>query len=96
MRNAGLTVSAVFTFDQRGRVVRFDAARYLGGGADAKLTPWFATCADWRVFEGIEVPSRGEVGWELAGAPFIYFRWEVTDVQFDRSDPYGSRTGARP
>jgi hypothetical protein len=88
LRDGGSTVSGVFTVDERGRVVRFDAARYQGSGPDAKLTPWFATCSAWRTFEGVAVPSQGDVGWDLAGDPFIYFRWEVVDLQADRTDLY--------
>jgi hypothetical protein len=91
LRDGGVTVSAVFTFDERGRVVRFDAARYLGAGSDAKLAPWFATCSAWRTFEGVEVPSEGEVGWTLAAGPFVYFRWEVVEVQVDRPDLFRRR-----
>jgi hypothetical protein len=88
---AGRVVSATFTFDARGRVVRFDASRYLGGGADAKLTPWFATCSAWQPFQGIEVPSQGEVGWQLAEGSFIYYRWEVLDVRFNGRDLHPSK-----
>lgn len=95
LRDGGLAASAVFTFDERGRMVRLDANRYLGGGSEGKLTPWFATCSSWRKFEGVVVPDRGEVGWTLANGPFIYFRWQVLDLQFDRNDLYGSRSHAK-
>jgi len=95
LRYAGSTVSAVFTFDERGRVVRFGADRYLGGGNEAQLTPWFASCSEWRSFEGIEVPSRGEVGWMLPGGPFIYYRWEILDVQVNRTDLYPGKDAPR-
>jgi hypothetical protein len=88
LRDGGMTVSAVFTFDERGRVVRFDATRYMGAGPDAELTPWFATISAWRTFEGVEVPTEGEVAWDLAAGPFTYFRWEIVDLQFDRKDLY--------
>jgi hypothetical protein len=84
MRDAGRAVSAVFTFDQHGRAVRFDAERPLGGGQDARLTPWFGASSEWRAFDGIEVPVRGEVGWQLAAGPFIYYRWQILDVEFNR------------
>ena len=84
MRDAGRTVRAVFTFDEHGRAVRFDAERPLGGGQDAKLTPWFGASSEWRTFQGIEVPVRGEVGWRLPAGPFVYYRWEILDVEFNR------------
>jgi hypothetical protein len=86
MRYAGRTATAVLTFDGAGRVVRFDASRYLGGGPAAALTPWFASCSGWRRFDGIEIPTRGEVGWELPSGTFTYFRWEITDAQLNRGD----------
>lgn len=89
MRDAGRTAPAVFTFDGQGRAVRFDAERPLGGGQDAKLTPWFGASSEWRTFEGIEVPARGEVGWQLPAGPFIYYRWEITEVELNRG-PGGS------
>jgi hypothetical protein len=95
LRDAGLSVSAVFTFDGHGRVVRFDAERYMGAGADAQLVPWFATCSSWRRFEGVEVPSAGEVGWDLPSGPFIYFRWEISDLEFNQRDPFPRHSDPR-
>jgi hypothetical protein len=82
------SVSAVFSFDERGRVLGLRAERYLGGGAEAKLTPWVVSCSEWRTFEGIQVPSRGDVGWILSSGTFSYYRWEITDLQFNRLGPY--------
>ena len=95
MRDAGLTATAFFTFDEEGRVRHFGAMRYLGAGKDAKLTPWVASCSEWRDFEGIRVPTRGEVGWELSAGTFIYYRWQILDVQYNRPDLYPSRPAPR-
>jgi hypothetical protein len=83
------TVSAVFQFDEQGRMVGLDAERYFGGGPGAKLTPWSVVCTDWRRFQGILVPTRGEVRWILPAGTFGYYRWEVVDVEFDRPELYG-------
>ncbi len=91
IRYAGRAATAVFSFDARGRAVRFDAERPLGGGNDARLTPWFGVSSAWRTFEGIEVPARGEVGWQLPSGSFIYYRWEILDVVFNVTAP--SRDG---
>jgi len=96
MRDAGRTAWAVFTFDGRGRAVRVDAERPRGGGKDASLTPWFGATSEWRRFEGIEVPTRGEVGWRLPSGTFIYDRWEILDVELNRPAPLHKGTGARP
>jgi hypothetical protein len=84
MRHGEQAVAAVFTFDSRGRVVRVDANRYLGGGKDARLTRWSATCSDWRRFDGVEVPSAGEVSWNPPEGGFSYFRWEIVELRRDQ------------
>ena len=94
MRHGGLVASAVFTFNEKGRVLRMDAERYLGGGADAKLTPWLVTCSEWRVFDGIEVPNRGNVGWSLPSGEFTYYRWEILDVEFNQKKLFGEAVSA--
>jgi len=84
--------SAVFHFDDAGRVLGLDAERYLGGGAAAELTPWSVTCSEWGRFQGIQVPVRGEVRWILPSGPFSYYRWEVLNLEFDGSDPLDTAT----
>ena len=96
LRDAGRSATAVFTFDARGRAVRLDAERPLGGGRDAKVTPWFGVSSEWRTFDGIEVPTRGEVGWQLPGGPFIYYRWNIVGLEFNRAELFSERTTARP
>ena len=95
IRYAGRAAPAVFTFDRRGRAVRFDAERPLGGGKNAKLMPWFGASSEWRTFEGIEVPTRGEVGWQLPADTFIYYRWEILDVELNRAELFSERSGSR-
>ena len=95
MRYGGLAAPAVFTFDDRGRALRFDAERPLGGGDQAKVRPWFGVNSEWRGFEGIEVPTRGEVGWQLPAGTFVYYRWEILGVELNRAEPFSKRAGSR-
>ncbi len=94
MRDNDLVVSATFTFSAQGRVLGMHAMRYLGAGPAAELTPWVATCSAWQTFQGVEVPSRGQVGWQLASGEFDYYRWEILDLDFNQSEPRRAR--ARP
>lgn len=91
MHHAGLTAQAIFRFDDLGRMVALSADRYLGGGPEAKLTPWLVACSDWALFEGIEVPVQGDVRWKLPGGEFSYYRWEVVDINYNRPELYPSR-----
>ncbi len=40
--------------------------------------PWFGTCSEFREWEGFNVASRVEAGWDLPDGPFVYFRSEIT------------------
>lgn len=88
LRHAGLIASAVFQFDEAGRVRGLSAERYLGGGSRAQLTPWSVSCSEWRRFEGIEVPTRGEVSWSLPSGRFVYYQWEILEVEYNRESLY--------
>lgn len=92
IRYGGLAASALFTFGADGRVLALHAERYLGGGPDAKLTPWAVSCSEWRSFDGVQVPSRGDAGWLLPSGHFSYYRWEVTDVEYNRPALYPRNT----
>lgn len=83
MRQGAASVSATFEFNPSGQFVRLSAHRYLGGEADAALTPWTVTAHAWARWQGIEVPSRGEVTWELPAGPFTYYRWQIEALAFD-------------
>lgn len=83
MRDHDLEVSAVFEFDAEGRVTGMLAQRYQGGGADARLRPWRATCTAWGRFDGVEVPVAGAVSWVEDEGDFTYYRWELTALASD-------------
>jgi hypothetical protein len=80
MSHRGVTASGRLTIDDAGRVVRFDARRYLGTGVDARLEDWTVPMTAWARFDGVEVPVRGSVTWELASGPFEYYRWELISL----------------
>jgi hypothetical protein len=85
----------VFSFDEAGRVIGMKAQRYLGGGAQARLSPWSVTCSAWRSFGGVEVPIEGDVRWSLPEGEFSYYRWTILDVEQDQPELY-SRAAATP
>ena len=74
--------------DEQGRALAIRAERYLGGGADAKLTPWTVPCSEWRVIHGVQVPTRGGVVWKLPSGDFDYYRWEILDIEYNRAELY--------
>lgn len=78
------SVSAVFTFDASGRVLKVAAERYQGAGPDATLKRWEVPCQAWRrMADDILVPVEGRVVWKEANGDFETFRWEITRIETD-------------
>jgi hypothetical protein len=89
MSHGGVTASALFSFDERGRFVRLTARRYMGSGKEARLEEWVVPVTAWRVVNGVEMPVAGDAFWKLAGGDFNYYRWQIVDVEYNRPAPYG-------
>jgi hypothetical protein len=83
MNYEGVSASGVFTFDESGRMLSFSAQRYLGAGEEAKLENWHIPAREWKEFDGVRVPSKGDVIWQLEDGDFNYYQWEVEDVKYN-------------
>lgn len=68
-----------FTFEGS-EIVRTEAQRprLESGGT---VTPWVGAFGDYRTFNGVRMPARGEVSWELPEGPFTYWRGTVTSAE---------------
>jgi uncharacterized protein DUF6920 len=60
-----------------GRLLGCRADRPAAVGKKAVMTPWFASGADFREWEGLRVPTRLEATWRRAEGPFTYFQAEI-------------------
>ncbi len=78
----GVTTSAVFRFDPRGRFIELRADRYYDGKS---LERWVIPATQWQVIRGIEMPTRGGAVWKLASGDFDYYQWEITDVEVNQA-----------
>lgn len=80
----GLPVSAVFEFDEDGRLAGLRADRYRDtGGGKAALTPFTGRYAEYRDFGGFRVPTSVEVSWLLETGAFTYARFNVTSIEYE-------------
>ena len=79
----GTTASAVFEIDERGRVTGLFAQRYFDGSKT--LEAWAIPMTEWKTIRGIEMPTKGTAVWRLAAGDFEYYRWEIADVETNKS-----------
>jgi hypothetical protein len=68
-------------FDALGDIVRASSdARPLRQDGAWVLTPWSGEFGDYREVGGMRIPTSGEVGWDLPGGRFVYWRGRVTSA----------------
>ncbi len=83
MQYKGVTASAVFRFDAAGNVILTTAERYMGSGDKATLEHWVIPISEWREMNGVRIPTKGEVNWQLQTGDFSYYRWEIVAVDYN-------------
>lgn len=81
------SVSAIFHFDEKGRLISTAARRYMGMGKDATLQDWYIPCTEWKAFEGVMVPVKGNATWKLKEGDYDYYQWEITDLRYNGQVP---------
>jgi hypothetical protein len=66
---------------QNGEPIECRAQRPRLVGKHSILTPWRTHGSEFRVFEGLRVPTRLEAQWDLPEGPFAYYRSEITSFR---------------
>jgi hypothetical protein len=89
MRYGGVSASATFWFDDQGRLTNMTAERF--NNAKKALLPWSTPISDYGEFAGIRVPVEGAGVWHYEEGEFPYIRLRVTDLEYNRPEPYERR-----
>ncbi len=76
-----LSVTGVFYFNREGLINRFEAKRYFESNGKYTLEDWSAILDSYSTFDGILLPNRGRVIWNLKEGDFEYFNFEVVDYK---------------
>ncbi len=85
MTDNSLTVKAVFAFNAQHQLASVTARRYYGeAGEVSRLETWFMPMYAWKSMHGTTIPVQGDVIWKLSTGDINYFRWEVTDIDYNK------------
>ena len=77
-------VAVLLHFDAAGDIVGISTgARPRMVGKQVVDTPWSGVFGEYRDFNGVRLPTTGEVSWLLSDGPFTYFRGRVTGWSLD-------------
>lgn len=79
-------VSATITFfvNEIGEISHIDGQRYKGTADDATLEHWRGRFWNYQVFDGVRIPTQGEVMWVDDDGEHPYWRGSVEQVTFYR------------
>lgn len=80
MTHRGVTAGGVFSFDQEGLPVSFTAARYREKAGKYTLDEWQVQVSDYKEFQNISLPARGQVSWMLPEGEFQWMQIEITEL----------------
>jgi hypothetical protein len=75
----------VFTFDEMGRPISFEAKRYYSRNGDSSLENWMITIdpESYDSFDGIVIPTRATVAWELETGLFQWLELNISEYSVE-------------
>ncbi|MCQ1535689.1 hypothetical protein FTO70_08350 [Methanosarcina sp. KYL-1] len=84
IRDRGLKVSAVFTFNEKGEVTKVTTReKYREVKGKYYLDEWTGYFNNYREFDGILVPTEAIAAWNLAGGESEYARLRITEIRYN-------------
>jgi len=88
MSYGGVTASGVFTFNEKGEVINFEAERYGEFNGQYRLEKWSVQMRDHKDFNGIRIPAGGEVIWKLKTGDFSWYQFEIKEIEYNKPAVY--------
>lgn len=85
------SISGIFKFNTEGDILAFETNRYFGGNEDAKLEKWTINMVEYKVFDGMKIPSKCQVIWKLKTGDFNWLNLEITDIEYNTLKPYENK-----
>ncbi len=80
----GLTVAVILHFNPENQIIKLTSDRSY----ESKLEKWTVLCTEYREINGLQIPRKAEVLWNLNAGDFSYFRGELVDIAYNQSVPY--------
>lgn len=83
LREAGMSVSGIMTFNEIGQPIQFSAMRYRSENGRYTLNNWVINLHEYQCFDGVNIPSQVEVIWEMSDGPFEWFTARIQDLWYE-------------
>ncbi len=81
----GIKVDGVFTFNEKGKWVKFETRdRYMDKGDGVfEKEKWTIEVSNYIEEDGIKTPQRMRAIWNLSNGDFVYFDGKVAELIYD-------------
>ena len=80
-----LKVEGIYKFSAEGKLLSFETLRFYGADKNAKREKWLIEMLAYDQFNGVTVPSRCKVTWQLPDGDFHWLSLTVTSINYDPS-----------
>ncbi|MFZ2196380.1 MAG: DUF6544 family protein [Thermodesulfovibrionales bacterium] len=84
VNDGGYSVSAVFTFDDNGEIIKLTTEdRYRGVNGKKERIRWTAYYKNYQELNGVKIPTEVEAEWKLQKGIFQYAKLKVTEIRYN-------------
>ena len=83
-----VSASAIFHFNEKGEVTKITAKRYREVDSKFVLEDWEGQIMEYKMFNGIIVPSKVNIIWKLRTGDFCYDKIELVDIEYNNPSMY--------
>ena len=77
MSYKGITVEAIFHFNNEGMLKKIEALRYKENDEKAKRIPCIGEIKVYETFEGIKIPSKIDITWVINDEEYTWYKLEI-------------------
>lgn len=88
MKYKDISGSVVFHFNEQADIIGCSADRYKDAGRNAVLEKWIVTTKETGVFNGIKMPVKSEVMWQLKSGDFTWYKLEIIGIEYNKPALY--------
>jgi len=83
MNYKGTVGSVTFYFNDHGEVSKLFAFRYKENTDDAKREKWLITVNEIKELNGIRIPIKSEITWQLSSGDFTWYKIEIENLKYN-------------
>ena len=81
----GLMAWVILHVNEKGQVTHLTAEAFWTERRQYVLKPWSAQVKDYQNVDGIWMPVKFDLAWNLESADFSYFRGQITEIEYNQS-----------